>query len=438
MKLRKKESETVEFKKSTSELKEAVIDICAMLNKHGKGELYFGIKNDGEICGHVIGASTLRDVSRAIADNIKPTVYPEIKTVSKGAVKYIRVVFSGNAPLYYACGRAYIRTADESRVLTPDEQAKILKSKSGSSWETGLSDKKIDDINQTALKEYLKRAKEAGRLDYKYSSPAAALKKLGFVRNSRLIKAAEILFCDDNPGELKAAVFAGKDKLTFLDIKQYKGNLFELLQKGVDYIREHMDWRADLSGQRRVEIPEVPVRAITEAVVNSLCHRDYESPESNEIAFYKDRVEIYNPGLFPDNMRPEDYLKGSEPSRPRNVVMAGILYYSKDIEKWGSGLKRIYEDCSANGLKVKFEQAKTGSRIVFYRHEQKTVEKTREKTREKILSLIRENPGITTTEMAKNTGLTAKGIEWNLKKMREEKIIKRIGPDKGGYWKVIK
>jgi len=42
-----KESETREFKKSTSELKEAVISIAAMLNKHGRGEVYFGIKNDG-------------------------------------------------------------------------------------------------------------------------------------------------------------------------------------------------------------------------------------------------------------------------------------------------------------------------------------------------------------------------------------------------------
>lgn len=42
-----KESETVELKKSTAELKEAVIAITAILNKHGKGKIYFGIKNDG-------------------------------------------------------------------------------------------------------------------------------------------------------------------------------------------------------------------------------------------------------------------------------------------------------------------------------------------------------------------------------------------------------
>ncbi|MFH0795882.1 MAG: RNA-binding domain-containing protein, partial [Candidatus Omnitrophota bacterium] len=49
--MRYKETETVELKKSTSELKEAIISICAILNKHQKGNLYFGIKNDGAVVG---------------------------------------------------------------------------------------------------------------------------------------------------------------------------------------------------------------------------------------------------------------------------------------------------------------------------------------------------------------------------------------------------
>ena len=56
-----KESETIEFKTSTSELKEAVISISAILNKHGKGELYFGVKDDGLVAGQMIGKSTLRN-----------------------------------------------------------------------------------------------------------------------------------------------------------------------------------------------------------------------------------------------------------------------------------------------------------------------------------------------------------------------------------------
>lgn len=58
-----KESETTELKKSTSELKEAVIAVAAILNKHGKGKVYFGIKNDGSVIGQDIGENTVRQIS---------------------------------------------------------------------------------------------------------------------------------------------------------------------------------------------------------------------------------------------------------------------------------------------------------------------------------------------------------------------------------------
>ena len=65
-----KESEILELKKSTSELKEAIISIVAILNKHGKGELYFGIKNNGEVVGQDVSDKTLRNVGQTISDNI--------------------------------------------------------------------------------------------------------------------------------------------------------------------------------------------------------------------------------------------------------------------------------------------------------------------------------------------------------------------------------
>jgi ATP-dependent DNA helicase RecG len=69
-----KETETVEFKRSTSEIKDAVVSIAAMLNKHGRGELYFGIRNDGTVVGQDVSEKTLRDVSQAISNHIEPKV----------------------------------------------------------------------------------------------------------------------------------------------------------------------------------------------------------------------------------------------------------------------------------------------------------------------------------------------------------------------------
>jgi len=68
----------------------------------------------------------------------------------------------------------------------------------------------------------------------------------------------------------------------------------------------------------------------------------------------------------------------------------------------------------------------------------KLAEKTREKTREKILRLLAENPKINSVEISQAAKITIKGVEWNLKKLKDESVITRIGPDKGGCWKVIK
>jgi len=98
-------------------------------------------------------------------------------------------------------------------------------------------------------------------------------------------------------------------------------------------------------------------------------NRDYLKPESNKIAISRNRVEIYNPGAFPEGLTPEDFIQGKEQSILRNPLLADVLFKSKEIEKWGSGLKRIYEECLEYRVKIEFEILKTGFVAVFYRKE---------------------------------------------------------------------
>ena len=70
---------------------------------------------------------------------------------------------------------------------------------------------------------------------------------------------------------------------------------------------------------------------------------------------------------------------------------------------------------------------------------QKTI-KSSEKTflsKEKILKLIADNPNTTTKQLSEITGLSSAGIEKNIRQMKENGLIRRVGPDKGGHWKVI-
>ncbi len=71
------ETEQIEFKKSTGELKEGIISIASILNKHGSGTLYFGVKNNGDVIGQEISDQTIRNVSQAIQNHIVPAIYPQ-------------------------------------------------------------------------------------------------------------------------------------------------------------------------------------------------------------------------------------------------------------------------------------------------------------------------------------------------------------------------
>ena len=252
--------------------------------------------------------------------------------------------------------------------------------------------------------------------------------------------------------EVQAAVFATNDKITFLDIQKFTGNLFSLRTKSEEYIKEHIKWRADMSESRRKEIPEIPVRAFSEAIGNSLCHRDYSNPKGNEIAIFKDRIEIYNPGMFPEEIRLEDFLNGKGRSILRNPLIAETMYKSEDIEKWASGLKRIYDECQVVEVRVEFETISTGFLVTFYRPKweqgeglkkgdqtgvDRTTQKTIQKTTQKITDQIVKNPQITRKELAKIIDLTEAGIKYHLSKMQKKGSIRRVGPDKGGHWELL-
>ena len=67
----------------------------------------------------------------------------------------------------------------------------------------------------------------------------------------------------------------------------------------------------------------------------------------------------------------------------------------------------------------------------------KTVEKTT-RTVEKILKILSNTPSITVREMSEILGLSRRGVEEQIKSLKQKGVIRRIGPDKGGHWEVIK
>lgn len=69
---------------------------------------------------------------------------------------------------------------------------------------------------------------------------------------------------------------------------------------------------------------------------------------------------------------------------------------------------------------------------------QKTTQIKLNKNQMNILNLIDKNPSITRNELAEMLNITSDGIKYNLKKLKDNNIIERVGPDKGGFWIIIK
>jgi len=449
-----KENEKLELKRSTAELRESIISTVAMLNKHNGGELYFGVRNDGEPIGMDISDKTLRDISQAIGNHVTPQIYPNINEVYIDDKPCIHMIFSGEETPYYAYGRAYIRIADEDKVLSPAELEKFIRKRNinGDGWDSGVSEKPISDVNEEVLKNYLERANRAERIDFTYTTKEEVLHKLSLTDGKKLKNAGEVLFVGSPMLEMQMAIFAGTERLTFNDIKRTSGYIGALVEAAERYIRNNIRWRVVLDGSiQRKEIPEIPMDAVREALINSYCHRLYTSSQNNEVTIYSNRVEIYNPGTFPDGYTPQDFIEGEERSIKRNPFLAQLLYYSKDIENFGTGLKRISLACEEAGVKVEFKLLKMGFAVVFYRPEEKfstTIKETNgdvngdvngeEKNVLLVIEAICVNPKITQKKLAEETGMSTRTISRTIRKLRETGVIRRVGSDKIGYWEVEK
>lgn len=191
------ENEILEFKKSTSELKVSMDDICSMLNKHCKGSLYFGVKPNGDVVGQIVSVSTLNDIASTIKESIEPMIYPQIEEIHiDEKLSYIKVTFNGKERPYSSYGRYYKRVVDRAEEMTPSELKHMMfETDYTSMWENNLTKYTLDDIDDKALKNFYDKSIACGRLEsldiYNKEEP---LRFLGLYENGHLTNAGYVLF----------------------------------------------------------------------------------------------------------------------------------------------------------------------------------------------------------------------------------------------------
>ncbi len=451
-----KESEQIEFKQSTSELEEALIDIVAILNKHSSGTLYFGVKNNGDVCGMQIGESTARDVSRRIYEKIKPQIYPTITEEVDNEKHYIKVEFDGFSKPYSCDGRYYTRVMDESRELSPSELANFILNVNYKKWEQMCSDNLIEDVDESQLKSFLKKAIESQRMPNIDYDKVGLLSKLGLIYDdgNHLNNAGKMLFSSKKPISMKMAVFATDEKRTFLDINPVEGNIFELIEQAEMYVKKNIKWKVEIKDFERIEIPEIPIEALREIIINSLAHANYISTSKHEIDIHPNKIAIYNPGSFPDGLIPEDFVRSNISSKIRNELICNALYKCKAVETWSTGLRKVFTLCADNNIKIAYEKEYDGFWFFFIRGSSDvTTNVTRNVTtnvtlnksasdltelEKSVLLELEKNPKATRDILSSITGRNTRQIQRVLNNLKEKHLITRVGSTKNGYWQINK
>lgn len=358
-----KESETVEFKKSVSELDSALKTICAFLNNRG-GVVYFGIDNSGNITGQLLNDSNLREISQKIRNKIKPQITPKIVTCYVNNIPIIEIsVTKASDDIYYYNGVAYDRSGTETVIMPPDEVKRRILEANQITWEKQIfKGATIDFLNFSTIDKFLEMARKAKRLPETREDKETILRKLGLITDEGITNAAIVLFGKESSRYfentlLRCGRFKDEIKEFFIDIKDYGVNIFENLENGISFIQEHIKITARIEGLFRVERWEIPIPALREALINAMIHMDYTINGYIYIAVYDDKIEISNPGYLMKGLSIKSLYK-KHPSVHRNKLISNVLYLSGLIDNWGRGTLNIIKEMKKEELKPpKFQES---------------------------------------------------------------------------------
>lgn len=258
------------------------------------------------------------------------------------------------------------------------------------------------------------------------------------------IKNGGVLFFAKKPevfietAKIRCVAFEGVNKTQIIDDKTLGGSLMNQYFQAMLWLKQKLNIRYIIEGSGpRKEIWEIPDTVFKEAIIIALSHRDYyDKGACITIELFSNRVDISNPGGLTSAIKPDEF--GTK-SHSRNPLIFGLFERIDMVEKIGSGISRINDAMiDAKLPKPEFKTEGIFTVVLNRINEMNTVEENATKnTREKIIELIKGNPSLTTKDMANSTGITIKGVEYQLAKLQEEKILIREGSKKSGVWKLI-
>ena len=136
---------------------------------------------------------------------------------------------------------------------------------------------------------------------------------------------------------VECVAYLGEDRASdIILIGEGKGRLDEQIRRSVGWVRG-LGWTESYQGLEREETPLVPEKALREAIVNAVVHRDYAITGSKVmLEVFRDRIDVTSPGTLPNHMKVENVRSGGNP-RSRNELMANAILVARLMEQRGRG-----------------------------------------------------------------------------------------------------
>lgn len=284
-------------------------------------------------------------------------------------------VATGRATPYYyqrdGNRETYIRSGNET-IPAPEHIVRELVLKgTGSTFDTIVSNARKSDYSFTLLE-----AMDLDRLNIHFQASdyysfgltdgKGNLTNAGRLMADQYIVQNSRLFCTRWNGLTRGSIFDDA-----LDAKEYEGSLLKLLEGGQGFIKTNSKTRFIKSSVGRINKPDYSERAVLEALVNALIHRDYFIVGSEvQIHMYDDRLEIQSPGGMFEGGPIQDRNITEIGSIRRNPVLADLFHRLRFMERRGSGLSKIVDETERlpgyePSLKPSFHSTTSDFRVVL-------------------------------------------------------------------------
>jgi ATP-dependent DNA helicase RecG len=329
-------------------------DCVAFANARG-GDIFYGVENNAKepSPSQKIPASVCDAYIKGVSNRTRNAfVTTKIEAHPNGGDYFcVHVLSSAKSIASTSDGRYYLRIADESKPMMPDDLVRLLPDKASFQWETQTSLKvpvnRADDKKLTAflkgirasdrVKDFIKNLDDDEIIENYSFAIDGFLSNLGILWIGRQQDRARLVY---SPIVQFIKYDEGGEKVYKQSWDDYSLNPAELIEAIWTEIPEWKEYTELPDGLFRKQIPQYDEIIVRELLINALVHRPYTTGGDVFINHFPDHIEMRNPGRLPLGVSPQNILQKHV---RRNELLAHVFHDLKLMEKEGSGYDRMYE-----------------------------------------------------------------------------------------------